>query len=108
MRALCLALAAAAVTSQATLPPTPAAGLVLIDVIATDARGKAVETLKAGDFVLREDAEVQTLEQVRFVKSGGEVAEAAHDNARVFAIYLDDYYVSASNTQLVRDALHRF
>ena len=101
MRALLLAMAAAAATPQAPLPSNPASSLVLIDVIATDARGKAVETLKAGDFVLREDAEVQALEQARFVKAGG-------DNSRVFAIYLDDYYVSASNTQLVRDALHHF
>ena len=108
MRGLLLALAAVAATSQAPLPSNPAPSLVLIDVIATDARGKAVETLKASDFVLREDAEVQALDQVRLVKAGVEPAETGRDNARVFAIYLDDYYVSASNTQLVRDALHRF
>ncbi len=73
---------------------------VVIDVIATNARGQAVETLKASDFVLREDGEVQAIQDVRFVKADG--------NARLFAIYLDDYYVSAARTQEVRDALHRF
>ena len=40
------------------------------------------------------------IQDVRFVKADG--------NARLFAIYLDEYYVSAGRTQEVRDALHRF
>jgi VWFA-related protein len=104
MRALFLALAAAAATSQASPPASPGSNPVVIDVIATDAKGRAVENLKAADFVLREDAEVQALEQVRFVKAGAEPG----DSGRLFAIYLDDYYVSASNTNLVRDALNHF
>ncbi len=102
MRALFLALAAAA----AIQAPSPAPDarrppdVVVIDVIATNARGQAVETLKASDFVLREDGDVQAIQDVRFVKVDG--------NARLFAIYLDDYYVSAARTQEVRDALHRF
>ena len=102
MRALVLALAAAAAT-QAPPPPDasrPAPDAVVIDVIATDARGQAVQTLKASDFVLREDGEVQPIEDVRFVK--------VDENGRLFAIYLDDYYISAGNTREVRDTLHRF
>ncbi len=127
MRAWFLALMVAAaigtVGSPAqTLPP---ADLVRIDVIATDARGRAVETLKAADFELREDGAVQTIEDVRFVKvrvpsasaaapapivasAADERSEAAGDDTRVFGIYLDDYYVSPSSTTRVRDALHRF
>ena len=102
MRALFLALAAAGALQapspapEASRPPET----VVIDVIATNARGQAVETLKASDFVLREDGEVQAIQDVRFVKPDG--------NARLFAIYLDDYYISAARTQEVRDALHRF
>jgi VWFA-related protein len=102
MRALFLALAAAAAI-QAPSPAPDASRLpdaVVIDVIATNARGQAVETLKASDFVLREDGDVQAIQDFRFVKADG--------NARRFAIYLDDYYVSAARTQEVRDALHRF
>jgi len=102
MRVLFLALAAAGAI-QAPSPAPEAARppeTVVIDVIATNARGQAVETLKASDFVLREDGEVQTIQDVRFVKPDG--------NARLFAIYLDDYYISAARTQEVRDALHRF
>src|SRR5262245_4591657 len=96
---LALALATVAAT-QASLPPSKEPGLVIIDAIATDAGGRAVGTLKPGDFTLREDGAVQPIEEVRFVNANG--------TARLFAIYLDDYYISAANTQLVRDALHRF
>ncbi len=103
MRALALALAAAAATQAPPPAPDasrPAPDAVVIDVIATDARGQFVPTLKASDFVLREDGEVQRIEDVRFVK--------VDENGRLFAVYLDDYYVSAGNTRQVRDALHRF
>ena len=99
MRALVLAVAVAAAT-QAPLPSGRDAAPVVIDALATDARGRTVETLKAGDFVLREDGAVQALEDVRFVKTGA--------SPRLLAIYLDDYYVTAPHTQLVKDALHRF
>ena len=98
MRALFLALAAAAATQAPASPP--ASDLVVIDVIATNARGQAVETLTAADFVLREDGATQPIEEARFVKAAG--------NGRPIAIYLDDYYVSAANTTPVREALHRF
>src|SRR6185436_2256614 len=72
-----------------------------IDVLATDARGRPVENLKPADFELREDGMLQSLDEVRFVKAGAA-------DARLIAIYLDDYYVSPSSTARVRDALHRF
>jgi VWFA-related protein len=103
MRALVLALAAAAATQAPPPAPEtsrPAPDAVVIDVIATDGRGQSVQTLKASDFVLREDGEVQPIEDVRFVKAG--------ENGRLFAIYLDDYYISAGNTRQVRVALHQF
>ena len=105
MLALSIALLAAAATQAPSRPapgnPSSSSDVVRIDVIATDARGRAVESLKAADFELREDGALQALDEVRFVKTGA-------DDARLFAIYLDDYYVSASSTARVRDALHRF
>jgi VWFA-related protein len=103
MRALFIALVAAAAVQapSAPVPGAPSTDLVRIDVLATDARGRTVENLKAADFELREDGVVQKLDDVRFVKTGA-------DDARRFAIYLDDYYVSPSSTARVKDALHRF
>jgi VWFA-related protein len=98
MGGLVLALAATAALFAPPQSPTPA--VVAIDVIATDASGRAVENLKAADFVLREDGEPQPLDEVRFVRAG--------DTPRLVGIYLDDYYVSPSNTARVREALHRF
>ena len=103
MRALFIALLAAA-AAQAPGAPAPqqaSTDVVRIDVIATDGRGRVLDNLKAADFQLREDGTVQTLDEVRFVTAGA-------DEARLFAIYLDDYYVSASSTARVRNALHRF
>src|SRR3954454_21037067 len=105
MLALCMALMAATATQAAGGPlagdRNPTSDLVRIDVIASDARGRAVDNLKAADFELREDGTVQTLEEVRLVKAGA--AEA-----RLVAIYLDEYYVSAASTARVKEALHRF
>jgi VWFA-related protein len=98
MRAAFLALAIAAV--QLAPAPSPGPTPVVIDVIPTDARGRVVTNLKPSDFTLREDGDPQTLDDVRFVN--------AADSARLIGIYLDDYYVSPSNTMLVRETLHRF
>jgi VWFA-related protein len=71
---------------------------VNIEVFATDARGRTIDTLTAADFELREDGVPQTLDSVRF----------AHDAGRMFAIFLDEYHVSPANTDRVRAALTRF
>ena len=126
MRAWFLALVVAAATQTGRPPQSaPPADLVRIDVIATDARGRAVENLKAADFDLREDGVVQSIDDVRFVKvsvpgasaagpapavasAADERASAAGENTRLIGIYLDEYYVSPSSTTRVRDALRRF
>src|SRR5262252_288282 len=70
---------------------------VRIDAIVTDARGRSVENLKPGEFELREDGTVQAITGVQLVHA-----------PRLVAIYLDEYYVSPSNTAIVKAALHRF
>ena len=124
MRLLVLALVAA--IAQAPSAPGDAGDLVRIDVIARDAQGRPVETLKAADFDLREDGTPQSITDVRLVRVAAAAAattagaippitsasderiEAARENTRLFGIYLDDYYVSAANAATVKAALHRF
>lgn len=77
----------------------PANGYAVhIDVFATDGRGRAIDTLTLADFELREDGVPQTLDSLTFTR----------DDPRMFAIFLDEYHVSASNTDRVRAALTRF
>jgi len=78
--------------------------LVQIDLFATDARGRTVADLKAGDFELREDGVRQPIEAARFVAPPA----PADDDGRAFALFLDEYHVGAANTARVRDALTRF
>jgi VWFA-related protein len=94
MRLASLALLLA--VAQATGVPPPA-DLVRIDVIVTDSRGRAVESLRSTDFDLREDGAPQTLAGAQLVR-----------NPRLVGIYLDEYFVSAANTASVRNTLHRF
>ena len=124
MRALCAALIAAiAGVQQAPAPAFTPDTVVRIDLAAFDARGRFVETLTAADFELREDGAPQAIDAVRLVRAGAtaatstssagaaddEQAEARQPGARLFAIYLDEYHVSAGDaTARVREALTRF
>jgi len=123
--------AAAAVLAVAVVSPQrPLRGqsalprLFTIDVSAADARGRAVENLGPADFELREEGSLVPVESVRLVRAGGdppadapaliqsaadERQAAGKDDARLFAIFLDEYHVtSGANTDRVRDALLRF
>jgi VWFA-related protein len=97
-----------------------AVSLVRVDVSVTDRDGKPVTALEAADFELREDGVLQRIESVQFVQldgtrtsdandsldirsqSHGE-SEAARDDVRVFAIFLDDYHVNR-NPEIVARA----
>ena len=122
---LCAALiAAVAGVQQAPAPAFTPDTVVRIDIGAFDARGRFVETLTAADFELREDGAPQAIEAVRLSRAGAaprpfrvvapappttEQAEARQPGARLFAIYLDEYHVSAGDaTARVREALTRF
>jgi VWFA-related protein len=128
-----LAIAVAAAVAQApalsqtiSVPEFAIGEVVRVDVIPTDARGRFVDGLTAADFSVREDGAEQTVDDVRLVKvratagqsesgqvvriasAADERAEAARENTRVIGLYLDEYFVSAANTAVVRTALHRF
>jgi VWFA-related protein len=125
---------AAAIDSQ-TAATTPSAAvaaprLVTIDVVAADARGRAVEDLKAPDFELHEDTTALPLESVRLVRlrpsdqantipasdrqptairtAVDERQAASGDDARLFAIFLDDYHIADANADRVRSSLLDF
>src|SRR4051812_2420001 len=140
MRAALLVLMAAVVSAAAidsqTAATTPSAAvaaprLVTIDVVAADARGRAVEDLKTPDFELHEDTTALPLESVRLVRprpsdqantipasdrqptairtAVDERQAASGDEARLFAIFLDDYHIAdGANADRVRSSLLEF
>ena len=98
--------------------------LVTVDVSVTDARGRSVTDLKPADFELREGSALLPLESVRFVRivpgsqaeppariqsAADERLAAGQEEARLFAIFLDEYHVAGGvETERVRDTLTRF
>src|SRR5678815_4868889 len=98
--------------------------LVTVDIAVTDARGRAITDLQPSDFELREGSTLLPLESVRLVRaaagsqteprariqsSADERLAAGQDEARLFAIFLDEYHVAAGvETDRVRETLIRF
>jgi VWFA-related protein len=98
---------------------------VRVDVIVTDRDGKQVSDLTQADFDVSEDGKPQTIETFKMVQLGGELksgaepprpirnsfdeeSEAARDDVRIFAIFLDDYHVRLGSSMGVRDPLINF
>jgi VWFA-related protein len=109
--------------------PTFRAGvrLVRVDVTATGHDDQPVADLRASDFEVSEDGTPQRIEQFQFVRLAGQPpagddrsleirsqdqaeAEAARDDVRVFAIFLDDYHIDKTPNVMVplRRVLTRF
>jgi len=119
MRVIVAALLVAAGITDSGIPR-----LVTVDVAVTDARGRAITDLQPSDFELREGSVLLPLESVRFVRanagsqteprariqsSADERLAAGQDEARLFAIFLDEYHVAAGGeTDRVRETLLRF
>jgi VWFA-related protein len=99
---------------------------VRVDVIVTDRNGNPVTDLKPEDFELSEEGKPQTIESFKLVMLDGgllasvqepprqirtdedEESEAARDDVRLFAFFLDDYHVRVENSMMARDQLARF
>jgi len=113
------------VLTLAAVAVAAVAHVVHVDVIASDRHGRLVDTLKPADFVVSEEGQPQPVEQAQFVridaKPGAadpirpiaseqdEQEAAAHADARLFAIFLDDFHVtSGDGAQRVRESLLRF
>ncbi|HWF86408.1 MAG TPA: VWA domain-containing protein, partial [Vicinamibacterales bacterium] len=119
--------------TQPPAPPAPdqpvfKAGInfVRVDVIITDKSGNPVGDLQPGDFEVVEDGKPQKIETFKLVKLDGgtaeaikeppkqirtdydEEAEAARDDVRLFAIFLDDYHVRRGASMSVRKPIESF
>jgi VWFA-related protein len=97
---------------------------VRVDVIVTDKNGNAVADLKPEDFEITEQGQGQTVETFKLISLDGglmattpprqirtdldEESEAARDDVRLFAIFLDDYHVRLGTSMSAREQLARF
>jgi VWFA-related protein len=98
---------------------------VRVDVIVTDKQGNPVVDLKQADFEVLEDGRPQAIESFKLVRISGvpeagaeparairsdfdEQSEAARDDVRLFAIFLDDYHVRRGAGMAMRGQLARF
>lgn len=103
------------------------AELVRVDVSVTGRNDQPVTDLQASDFVVTEDEIPQTVETVQFIRLDGQrkvdtgealdirglsqaLVEAAKEDVRLFAIFLDDYHIDRhpSITIPLREALKGF
>ncbi|PYR62897.1 MAG: hypothetical protein DMF91_05255 [Acidobacteria bacterium] len=111
-----------------TQPPIFRTGInfVRVDVIVSDKQGNAVADLQPGDFDVTEDNKAQKIDTFKLIKLDGgamaaaegppkpirsdydEEAEAAKEDVRLFAIFLDDYHVRRGASLGVREPLSRF
>jgi VWFA-related protein len=112
----------------AVQPPVFRGGInyVRVDVIISDKAGNPVADLQASDFDVSEDGKPQKIDTFKLVKLDGgtadsikeppkeirndfdEESEAARDDVRLFAIFLDDYHVRRGTSMAVRNQLSRF
>ena len=109
-------------------PPVFRAGInfVRVDVIVSDKNGAPVGDVQQGDFEVTEDDKPQKIETFKLVKLDGGVVdsitetpkpirtdsdeemEAARDDVRLFAIFLDDYHVRRGASMSVRNQIVQF
>jgi VWFA-related protein len=110
--------------------PTFRAGInfVRLDVIISAKNGSPIEDLKQSDFQVYEDGKPQAIQTFKLIELNGgtvpepgtdgpprpirtdadEAAEAARDDVRVFAVFLDDYHVRRESSMRVRAMLADF
>jgi VWFA-related protein len=120
--------AAQAATPQQTEPtPTFRADInfVRVDVIVSDKQGNPVGNLRQEDFEVTEDGKPQTIQAFKLINITDAVgvdqepprpvrnaieeqAEAARDDVRLFAVFLDDYHVRLENSIRAREPIAQF
>jgi VWFA-related protein len=96
---------------------------VRFDLVATDGRGRSVDSLGPSDFELRDEGVLQSLDAAQVIRLDpaspaeplasitsdvDERVEAQRPNTRLIAIFLDEYHVGAASAARVRAALTRF
>jgi VWFA-related protein len=134
LAALVVAAAAAPAQERPVQPADPQppifraeVDLVRVDVSVMDNRGQPIDDLTIADFEVLEDGVPQAVETVQFVRLDGQrtsdlddslpirsadhaAVEAARDDVRLFAIFLDEYFIDRAPviTQRLRRALVDF
>ncbi len=131
--ATALSVAAVSLAGQQPADPPPdqpifrtGVDLVRVDVSVTGRNDEPVDDLQAEDFLVTEDDLPQTVETVQFIRVDGQradtgealairgrshgISEAAKEDVRVFALFLDDYHIDRhpSITIPLRRALEGF
>jgi VWFA-related protein len=97
---------------------------VRVDAIVTDRAGNPVKDLQIGDFEISEVNRPQKIETFKYIDLDGglmsperprdirtdadEETEAARDDVRLFAIFLDDYHVREETSMAARQQIARF
>ena len=99
---------------------------VRVDVIITDKNGNQIADLQPADFDVTEDGKPQKIETFKLIKLDGgrmdaakepvrqirtdydEEAEAARDDVRLFAFFLDDYHVRRGASMSSANPISRF
>ena len=124
---LLLSAASAAPVSpgQSAQPPTfrTRVDAVTVDVSATDSQGRPVTDLTVADFEIKENGKVQSIDSfkrftvdeiplgrqpVPITSLDTQQREAARDDVRLIAVFLDDYHTRASNAMAAREKLASF
>jgi VWFA-related protein len=98
---------------------------VRVDVIVTDRQGNPVHDLVQEDFEVTEDGKPQAIQTFKLINVSDDTGvgadpprevrnvieeqmEAARDDVRLFAIFLDDYHVRLENSMRAREPIARF
>jgi len=108
-------------SAAAAAPPVQT---IRIDALASDARGRFVPNLKSTDFELREDGKPVPVDEARFIAADSNAAapeqpapvatvaderqQARRPNARLFAVFIDEYHISPASANRARQALTDF
>ena len=109
-------------TQQSEAASRPDVPPIRLDAVVTDAKGRAVSNLKAGDFELIENGTPRPFTAVELrtppadageafpIQTEADEARAARQpGTRVFAFYLDEFHVTTGpSADLVRLAMERF
>ena len=119
--------------TQAPAPAPPPAptfradiNFVRVDVIVADKQGSPVADLRQQDFDVTEDGKPQTIQTFKLINIKDSAAatvaetprqirsvideesEAAKEDVRLFAVFLDDYHVRKENSVRAREPIARF
>ena len=98
---------------------------VRVDVIVNDRKGNPVHDLRQEDFEVTEDGKPQSIQTFKLINVSEDTGvgtdpprevrnaieeqmEAARDDVRLFAIFLDDYHVRLENSMRAREPIARF